>query len=60
MSEFLPDNDEKSTNGYTIDDWEKAGADEFLKYCTPAGKFRYGDFKYRQKQKQEPCGGLFD
>ncbi len=60
MTDFLPDNGEKSRNDYTVDDWEKAGADEFLKHCTPAGKFRYGDFKYRTKQKLEPCGGLFD
>lgn len=61
LSDFDPNPDpgEKSRNEYTIDDWAKAGAEEFAKHCTPAGRFRYGDFKYNPPKAYKPCGGLF-
>lgn len=60
LSEFLPDSNEKSRDTYTIDDWAKEGEEEFAKHCTPAGRFRYGDFKYTQRPPYKPCGLCVD
>lgn len=60
LSEFLPDSSEKSRDAWTIDEWAKEGEEEFARHCTPAGRFRYGDFKYTRRQPCKPCGGLFD
>ncbi len=54
FSEFLPGSTKKSKNVYTLEDWEKDGTEEFLKHCTPAGKFRYADFKYETHPNVDP------
>lgn len=55
-----PKTGEKSHNTYTTEDWAKHGEEEFTKHCTPAGQFRYRDFKYSPPKPYKPCGGLFD
>ena len=43
---------------YRLDDLEAEGLAEFAAHCTPAGNFRYWDFRLREK-KPETSGGLF-
>ena len=60
LSDFLPDDGEKSRNDYTTEDWAREGEAEFAKHCTPEGRFRYEDFKYLKREPRKPTGGLFD
>ncbi len=51
--------EDSGTGAPNLAELEKAGEAEFVKHCTPSGKFRYGDYKLTPPAAYKPCGGLF-